>query len=136
MVSSCRCLDSRVGRPTHTPAHTMTVRDLLPVLQATLVHEADLGRSVRTVVACDLMSDVLVVDDEDILLLTSLASDQAVRTAQVVGAAAVVVVNGKPLPSSMAEVARSLHVTLATTTLRKYDACVAVHDALTRQAPA
>lgn len=108
----------------------MTVRELLPALHAELLFEADLSRPVHTVVACDLMSDVLVIDDEDILLLTSLASDQALRTAQVVGAAAVVVVNGKPLPSSMVDVARTLHVTLATTTLRKYDACVAVHAAL------
>jgi hypothetical protein len=113
----------------------MTVREILPALKASLLFEADLNRPVRTVVACDLMSDVLVVDDDDILLLTSLASDQAVRTAQVVGAVAVVVVNGKPLPSSMADVARSLHVTLATSTMTKYEACVAVHAALHHTQP-
>ena len=108
----------------------MTVRELLPVLAAELLATADLDRPVRTVVACDLMSDVLLTDDDDVLLLTSLASDQAVRTAQVIGAAAVVVVNGKPLPSSMAEVARSLNVTLATSALSKFDACVALHEAM------
>lgn len=112
----------------------MTVRDLLPVLQARLLVDADLERNVHGVVACDLMSDVLVVDEDDLLLLTSLASDQAVRTAQVIGAAAVVVVNGKPLPSSMAEVARTLKITLATTALPKYEACAALHEAWKHEA--
>lgn len=107
----------------------MTVSNLLSALDATTLHAADLSREVRAIVACDLMSDVLLTDDEDALLLTSLASDQAVRTAQVVGAAAVVVVNGKPLPSSMAEVAKSLNVTLAATDLSKYQACVNLHEA-------
>ncbi len=107
----------------------MTVRELLPVLQARLLADADLERTVRGVVACDLMSDVLVVDEDDLLLLTSLASDQAVRTAQVIGAAAVVVVNDKPLPNSMADVARALKITLATTALPKFEACVALHEA-------
>lgn len=108
----------------------MTVRDLLPVLDAEILSAADLNRPVRAIVACDLMSDVLLTDEDDVLLLTSLASDQAVRTAQVIGAAAVVVVNGKPLPSSMAEVARSLNVTLATSKRSKFDACVALHAAM------
>jgi len=112
----------------------MTVRDLLPALSAEVLYAGDLTRPASNIVACDLMSDVLVVDADDILLLTSLASDQAVRTAQIVGASAVVIVNGKPLPSSIAEVARSLHVTLATSPLSKYEACVAVHEALRQSA--
>jgi len=112
----------------------MTVREILPLLSAELIYGAELDRPVRSVVACDLMSDVLVVDDEDILLLTSLASDQALRTAQVVGAVAVIIVNDKPLPDSMAEVAQSLHITLAVSPLRKFDACVAAHAAMTAQA--
>ena len=71
-----------------------------------------------------------MVDDDDILLLTSLASDQVLRTAQVVGAVGVVVVNGKPLPSSMVTVANSLGVSLLTTRLAKYEACVTLHAIL------
>ncbi len=112
----------------------MTVRDLLPLLSAELIYGAELDHPIHSVVACDLMSDVLVVDDEDIVLLTSLASDQALRTAQVVGAVAVVIVNDKPLPDSMAEVAESLHITLAVSPLRKFDACVAAHAGLTGKA--
>ena len=95
-----------------------------------LVKGAGFERSIRRVVASDLMSDVLVVDDEDMLLLTSLASDQVLRTAHVVGAVGVVVVNGKPLPSSMVAVAGGLGVSLLTTKLAKFEACVLLHGIL------
>ena len=94
------------------------------------------GRPVRHVVASDLMSDVLLVDEEDMLLLTSLASDQVLRTAQIVGAVGVVVVNGKPLPSTMCGVARELGVSLLTARASKYDCCVRVHAARTAGAEA
>ena len=50
------------------------------------------------VVAADLMSDVLTMDLERPLLLTSLATEQALRTAHVVGAVAVLVANSKTPP--------------------------------------
>ena len=111
----------------------MTIDDVAKVLNGkVLFKEEGRDRHVGAVVASDLMSDVLLVDADDMLLLTSLASDQALRTAQIVGAAGVVVVNGKPLPSSMVNVANDLHMTLATCRLSKYDACVAVYEALKR----
>lgn len=87
------------------------------------------GRPVGHVVVSDLMSDVLLVDNDDILLITSLASDQVLRTAQIVGAMGVVVANGKPLPSTMPEVARSLGIPLATSPLPKYEICTLLHEA-------
>ncbi len=109
----------------------MTVLDLAEWLKAeVLVVGEGSHRAIRRVVASDLMSDVLLVDDEDMLLLTSLASDQVLRTAQIVGAVGVIVVNGKALPSSMVAVANDLRLTLATCSLPKYEACVAVARAL------
>jgi len=86
--------------------------------------------AVGHVVASDLMSDVLLVDEDRMLLLTSLASDQVLRTAQIVGAAGVVVVNGKSLPSTMPGVARDLGMALGVVDLPKYEACLAVQRAL------
>jgi len=99
-----------------------------------LVKGGSFDRPIRKVVASDLMSDVLVVDEDDMLLLTSLASDQVLRTAQVVGAVGVVVVNGKPLPSSMVSVASTLGVSLLKTRLSKYEACVALSQ-MFKEAP-
>ena len=91
---------------------------------------------IRHVVASDLMSDVLIVDEDDMLLVSSLASDQVLRTAQIVGAAGVIIMNGKPLPSSMSNVAKDLGLPLATCRLPKYDGCVAVYRALQKGKPA
>lgn len=109
----------------------MTILEVIEVLKAdVLVVGEGCHRPIRHVVASDLMSDVLLVDEEDLLLLTSLASDQVLRTAQIVGAVGVIVVNGKSLPSSMVAVAKDLHMTLATSSLSKYAASVAVARAL------
>ena len=82
------------------------------------------------VVAADLMSDVLMMDLERPLLLTSLATDQALRTAHVVGAIAVLVANGKTIPPEMVALARKLGVPLARTALAKFDAAVALGKTL------
>ena len=88
------------------------------------------GTDVRHVIAADLMSDVLTMDLERPLLLTSLATDQALRTAHVVGAAAVLLANGKTPPPEMAALARKLGLPLARTALAKFDAAVALGRAL------
>ncbi len=109
----------------------MTILDAAKVLNAEVLVEGEaVGDDIRHVVASDLMSDVLLVDEEDILLLTSLASDQVLRTAQIVGAVGVIVVNGKSLPSSMVGVGADLGMTLARCELSKYDACVAIYEAM------
>ncbi len=108
----------------------MTIDDVARILEGTVCQAIEgKGRPVRHVVASDLMSDVLLVDADDMLLITSLASDQVLRTAQIVGAMGVVVANGKPLPSTMAGVARSLGIPLVTAPLAKYECCVRVHTA-------
>ena len=68
----------------------MKLADIIATLDGTQLAGGESDRSVGAVVANDLMSDVLLNDSEDILLLTSLASDQAIRTANIVGAMCVV----------------------------------------------
>ena len=108
----------------------MTIHEIVSLVQGKILC-GNLGKedSVEYCFASDLMSDVLLVDADDMLLVTSLASDQALRTAQIVGAMGVVVANGKPLPSTMVDVARSLGIPLATSPLSKYDCCVRIHKA-------
>ena len=101
-----------------------------------MVNPGGAENQVRHVVASDLMSDVLIVDEDDMLLVTSLASDQVLRTAQIVGAAGVIIMNGKPLPSTMTRVAHDLKLPLATCSLPKYDGCVAVYCVLQKGVPA
>ena len=108
----------------------MTIADVVKILDGKLMAgDGNSPRAVGAVVANDLMSDVLLNDADDILLLTSLSSDQAIRTAHIVGAMGVVVHNAKPLSETMLKVAADLGVPLVSSPLAKYDACVRLHDA-------
>lgn len=106
----------------------MKLDELLRSLDAEVVHRGAgfESASVETVTASDLMSDVLVTDAPRQLIVTSLASDQVIRTADIVGAAAVAVVNGKTLPENMRRLARELNLTLLRSPLSKFEACVAL----------
>jgi predicted transcriptional regulator len=109
----------------------MTIADVVKILDGKLVAgDGTSPRAVGEVVANDLMSDVLLYDADDILLVTSLASDQAIRTANIVGAMAVVVHDAKPLPQTMCQVADTLGIPLVSTPLSKYESCVRIHAAL------
>ena len=114
----------------------MNISDIVKTLEGKLVAGGESDRKVGTVVANDLMSDVLLNDGDDILLLTSLASDQAIRTANIVGAMAVVVHNAKPLPQTMCQVADTLGIPLISSPLSKYDSCVRINDFLAKEVKA
>ncbi|MDA3924944.1 MAG: hypothetical protein PF904_09630 [Kiritimatiellae bacterium] len=109
----------------------MTILEVAKKLKAEVLVEGDaVADAIGYVVASDLMSDVLLVDEDEILLLTSLASDQVLRTGHIVGAVGVIVINGKSLPSSMVKVARDLGMTLVKCDKSQYQACIAVSEAL------
>ncbi len=110
----------------------MKLKNLFEAAQAqTLwIDSAHADAEALNVISSDLMSDVLMVDLDHPLLLTSLVSDQSLRTAHVVGAAGVLIANGKTPPSEMVDLARQLGVPLARTPLAKFDAAVALGKAL------
>ena len=100
----------------------MTIADVVKVLNGKLMAgDGTSPRVVGAVVANDLMSDVLLTDADDVLLLTSLASG-------------VVIHNAKPLSETMIKVADDLGIPLVSSPLSKYDACVKMHDAFLAEA--
>lgn len=112
----------------------MNMQTVVSVLNAELLVQGNKYlKEIKHVVVSDLMSDVLLVDEDDMLLVTSLASDQVLRTAQIVGAVAVIIVNGKSLPSSMKKVAADLGMTLAVSQQSKFKACIAIHHCMPEQ---
>ncbi|MFU8780710.1 MAG: hypothetical protein ACNA71_06760 [Kiritimatiellia bacterium] len=110
----------------------MTIQQLIPVLKAQPFHTPPsfANASIHHVVASDLMSDVLVAHVEDFILVTSLASDQMIRTADLVGAVGVVLVNGKQPPQSLTNLAKELDLPLLGTNLPKFEACLAIGNTL------
>lgn len=79
---------------------------------------------IEEVFASDLISDILVSDGGDQLLLTSLTSPQVVRTAALVGATAIVLVHRRQTPSALESAACEQDIPLFRSAITKYDACV------------
>ncbi|WP_428770413.1 hypothetical protein V1L52_00880 [Treponema sp. HNW] len=106
----------------------MTVQTLIENLPASTVYLPPHTNTVEftEVIAGDLMSDILVSQKDGYLLITGLATEQAIRTADVSGAAAVLLVNDK-LPSiKMKELAQSCQIPLLATALPMFEACSAI----------
>jgi hypothetical protein len=83
-------------------------------------------REIKRIFASDLISDILIADGEQILLMTSLLSDQVLRTADVIGASAVILVNSKQIPAMLGKAATKQGLPLFYTPLPKFEACVQV----------
>lgn len=84
------------------------------------------GEFVRWIVASSLMSDILTTDEEDILLLSNLNTAQVVRTADMIGASAIMIACGKPVPQDTLDLARELDICLICTDYPVFETCVSL----------
>ncbi|VGO16595.1 hypothetical protein PDESU_05186 [Pontiella desulfatans] len=80
--------------------------------------------NIETVFASDLMSDVLMSDRDELLLMTSLSTEQSIRSAGIVGSEAVIIANNKTVTEGMIELAKDQEVALLCTRFPKYESCV------------
>jgi len=80
--------------------------------------------NINRIFVSDLISDILIADGENILLITSLLSDQVLRTANIIGASAVVLVNRKHIPVALGKAASKQGLALFHTPLPKFESCV------------
>ncbi|MEN6373760.1 MAG: DRTGG domain-containing protein [Smithella sp.] len=80
-------------------------------------------RFVKWVVASSLMSDILTTEEEDILLLSNLNTVQVVRTADMIGANAIMIAGGKPVTQDMLDLARKLDISLISTNYPIFETC-------------
>ncbi len=104
----------------------MTVRDIVENLPAHVVTGSDGYRDLEIgkVLAGDMMSDMLVSLDSDALLVTSLATEQTVRCADMIGASVILLVNDKlPLPE-MKTIAEDCGITILATPMPMYESCL------------
>jgi len=103
----------------------MTLREIRTFLQAELAGggEASLDREIASACASDLMSDILAFGRPGDVILTGLANAQSVRTADIVGAAAIVYVRNKKPDEECLELARQKRIPLLSTRKMMYEAC-------------
>lgn len=107
----------------------MRFPEISSCLESTEYHRGESFETaeVQNVTAGDLMSEVLVFDKENLLLVTALNSEQVLRTANVVDALGVVLVNGKKPNETMLKLAEELGIALLSTPKSLFDTCVSLH---------
>jgi predicted transcriptional regulator len=88
-----------------------------------------LGAEVTVVHAGDQMSEVLASAVAGSLLVTGLTNGQVVRTAEVAGLSAIVIVGGKPLLSETIQAADRAGIPVIQTGLSMFEACGRLHAA-------
>ena len=106
----------------------MIINDLttLAFLYSKNIVDSQRGRDINGIVISDLMSDVLTCEYDNMLLITGLCTDQALRTADIVGAAAIVVSSGKKITPAMISIAEEADIPLFTTHLRNFELAAAL----------
>lgn len=103
----------------------MTFKELIEKNNCKVFHlEGELeNQTVVKVVASDLMSEVLVEDEENLLLITSLNSEQVLNTANIVEASCIMLVNGKTPQAPMIKMAQNFGISLLSTKMPMFEAC-------------
>lgn len=91
----------------------MDIKDICTLLDAKVVSDKSFeNRDVSCGYASDLMSDVLTQEVEDGVLLTGLATAQALRTAEMADLICVVLVRGKVVTPHMIDLANDSGIVL------------------------
>ena len=91
---------------------------------AVIVGEDKLNTEIEHIYASDLMSDVLAFGKPDSILLTGLASQQAIISAHMAEFKGIVLIRAKKTKDGSEKFARDNNLILLSTELDMYDACV------------
>lgn len=84
----------------------MTIDDIIKFVDAQVVtSKPEAEKNLDKAFSSDLMSDVLTLDEENILLITGLSNLQLVRTAEMADIHAVLIARGKQASPEMIELA-------------------------------
>jgi serine/threonine-protein kinase RsbT len=114
-------------------ATTLEIKMIIDALEASVIEgENKLDVVVEHIYASDLMSDVLAFGKPDSILLTGLATQQAVISAHMAEFKGVVFIRGKKPKDGSEKFARDNDLVLISTELDMYDACVRI-DAVKRR---
>ena len=101
----------------------MTLSDVVNIVDGeVLCGEAELERNVIHGFSSDLMSDVLTLLDDDILLITGLSNNQAIRTAEMSDIRQILFVRNKVPTKTMIQMAQEHGITIITTKFSMFKA--------------
>ncbi|MEO0137024.1 MAG: transcriptional regulator [candidate division WOR-3 bacterium] len=102
----------------------MNLTEIKAILQAKeITNHISIDIEVNSIIASDLMSDVLHANASAELLLTGLANNQAVRTCEIAGIKAIIFVRGKSPPIETIKLAEECNIPLLTCEYSMFEAC-------------
>ena len=104
----------------------MTFQQIIDVLKCEVIHKGNNFDTLNIVniSAGDMMSEVLVSDEENRILVTALTTDQVIRTADIVEAIGIILINGKQPQNSMRNLASESDMTLLSTGMSMFEVCI------------
>ncbi len=103
----------------------MKLKEITELLKCKILNDTENFEDVviESVGAADMMSDVLAFGQQNMLLVTGLNTPQSVRTASLIGAAAVLIVRKKDVPEKTVLLASELDIPLIHSKVSLYKAC-------------
>jgi len=104
----------------------MTLKEIAENLECEIIHKGDnfSTANIINVSAGDMMSEVLVSDEENRIIITALTTDQVIRTADIVEAAGIILINGKQPQNSMRNLAVESNINLLSTGMSMFETCI------------
>lgn len=102
----------------------MKLKEIVEILHAKVIcGEEFINREVATVLASDLMSDVLTINSDNMLLLTGLVNIQTIRTAEMSDIQIIILVRDKKASPEIIEMAEENEIVLIESQLSTYQVC-------------
>ena len=103
----------------------MKLSEIIERLNATEIHSVnDYDPDVTTVCAADFLSDILATKKRNFIILTGYTSQQVIRTADIVGAVAVIFVRGKYPPAETIGMAKAHAIPLYVSQDPMFESCI------------
>ena len=102
----------------------MKPEKIIDIISGNLLHKTNNSAlDLDTVIASDLMSDVLTLENEPDILVTGLANTQCIRTAEMADIPFVIIAKGKKVSSEIIDLAQEGDIYLISTHLSIYKCC-------------
>ena len=109
--------------PVHDILILMKLKDIIACVDGQLIcGESHLEDEIARGFASDLMSDVLTILEDDILLITGLSNNQAIRTAEMSDIKNILLVRNKKPSQNMIDMAQELNISLSYTSYSLFKA--------------
>lgn len=107
----------------------MTLDEIIQAIDGEALVELPFDLDIERAGASDLMSDVLVFTQPNMLLVTGLTNPQAVRTADMAEAPAIVFVRGKYPPATTLALAEELGIAVILSPYSMFETCGLLYEA-------